>query len=210
MKLDPETYGWPSFRNGQHILGLLNFDGEAPWLPDEIVDELKQRCESLNEIGGIWRRYQPGEWVQVVNSTLQGLGQVVEDGKTSQAPVRVLLRLFERLVPVQVSRSNLQPMENMSLGAVGDGFRDSVLRRCQPGNHAQRRNQRTRFVVATAPSASITVKFNPPVRGGMAEHFLSVLNRLRTSILRPEIAFPTSERCCLEACKEYGIDRPGC
>ena len=114
MKLDPETYGWPSFRNGQHILGLLNFDGEAPWLPDEIVDELKQRCESLNEIGGIWRRYQPGEWVQVVNSTLQGLGQVVEDGKTSQAPVRVLLRLFERLVPVQVSRSNLQPMENMS------------------------------------------------------------------------------------------------
>ena len=112
IRLDAETYGWPSFRARQHVLGLLNFDGDAPWLPDQIIDELKLRCESLSEEGGIWRKYQPGDWVQVVNSTLQGLAQVVEDGKSSNAPVRVLLHLFERLVPVQVSRRNLQPMED--------------------------------------------------------------------------------------------------
>ena len=110
MKLDPETHGWPSFRSGQHVLGLLNFDGDAPWLPDAVIDELKLRCDSLNEEGGIWRRYQPGDWVQVVTSALQGLAQVVEDGKSSRSPVKVLLQLFERLVPVQVSRHDLQPL----------------------------------------------------------------------------------------------------
>ena len=112
MRVDLESYGWPSFRSGQHVRGLLNFDGDAPWLPDQIIDELKLRCDTLNEDGGIWRRYEPGDWVQVINSTLQGLGQVVEHGKSSNSPVRVLLHLFERLVPVQVSRHNLQPIEN--------------------------------------------------------------------------------------------------
>ena len=112
MRLDAVKFGWPSLRSRQHVLGLLNFDGDAPWLPDQIIDELKQRCDTLNEDGGIWRRYEPGDWVQVVNSTLQGLAQVVEDGKSSNAPVRVMLQLFERLVPVQVSRHNLQPMES--------------------------------------------------------------------------------------------------
>ena len=112
MRSDDENQDWPSFRNSQNILGLLNFDGDAPWLPEQVIEELKSRCEGLNEVGGIWRTYQPGDWVQVVNSTLQGMAQVIEDGKSSNSPVRVLLHLFERLVPVQVSRQNLQPLEN--------------------------------------------------------------------------------------------------
>ena len=113
IRLDVVTHGWPSFRSGQHVLGLLNFDGDAPWLPDQLIDELKLRCASLSEEGGIWRKYQSGDWVQVVNSTLKGLGQVIEDGKSSNAPVKVLLRLFERLVPVKVSRQDLRPMDNV-------------------------------------------------------------------------------------------------
>ena len=80
MKLDAESNGWPSFRFSQHAIGLVNFDGELPWLPDEVIAELKQRCDLINEEGGIWRRYQPGDWVQVFSSTIQGLAQVVEDG----------------------------------------------------------------------------------------------------------------------------------
>jgi transcriptional antiterminator RfaH len=112
MKLDQDAYERPSFRYSQHVLGLLNFGGEAPWLPDEIIDALKERCDNLNERGGIWRRYHKGDWVQVVNSTIQGIAQVVEDGKSSETPVRLLLQLFERLVPIQISRHNLQPLEN--------------------------------------------------------------------------------------------------
>ena len=82
MRLNPESSGWPSFRLSQHAIGFVNFNGEFPWLPDEIIAELKQRCDVINQEGGIWRRYQPGDWVQVFSSTIQGLAQVVEDGKT--------------------------------------------------------------------------------------------------------------------------------
>jgi transcriptional antiterminator RfaH len=110
-RCDLETGSWPSFRSRQHVLGLVNFRGELPWLPNDVIVNLKKRCDMINEEGGIWRRYQPGDWVQVVSSTMQGLAQVVEDGKTAQTPVRVLLQLFERLVPVQVPRQDLQPIE---------------------------------------------------------------------------------------------------
>ena len=111
IRLDPESDGWPSFRFGQHALGLVNFDGELPWLPDEVIADLKQRCDRINQEGGVWRRYKPGDWVRVVSSTIQGVAQVVDDGKTPQTPVRVLLQLFERLVPVKVQRHDLQPLE---------------------------------------------------------------------------------------------------
>ena len=114
IRLDPESEGWPSFRFGQHALGLVSFNGELPWVADEVIAELKQRCDRINQEGGIWKRYQPGDWVRVVSSTIQGLAQVVEDGKTAQTPVRVLLQLFERLVPVQVPRHDLQPLEESS------------------------------------------------------------------------------------------------
>ena len=114
VRTDLKANGWPSFRSSQHIIGLLNFNGEVPWLPDELITELKQQCNRINGEGGIWRRYEPGDWVQVVSSTFQGLAQVVEDGKTAQTPVRVLLQLFERLVPVQVPRHDLQPIEEPS------------------------------------------------------------------------------------------------
>ena len=112
-RIDTETHGWPYLRPGQHVLGLLNFDGNVPWLPDQLIDELKLQCTSLNEEGGIWKRYQSGDWVEVVNSTLNGIAQVIEDGKSSNASVSVLLRLFERLVPVKVSRHDLRPMYNV-------------------------------------------------------------------------------------------------
>lgn len=111
IKLESDSYRCPSFQSNPDVLGLLNFGGDAPWLPDEVINELKLKCTGLNEQGGIWRRYQPGDWVQLVSSTLQGTGQVIEDGKSSSAPVRIMLQLFERLVPAQVSRQNLQPLE---------------------------------------------------------------------------------------------------
>ena len=112
VRLDKGEQVWPAFRSSQHALGLLSFNGDVPWLPDQIIDEIKLRCESLSEIGGVWKTYRPGDWVQVINSTLHGIAQVVEDGKSPNSPVRILLHLFERLVPVQVPRHNLKPFEN--------------------------------------------------------------------------------------------------
>ena len=113
LRCDLDCVNWPSFRSGQSILGLVNFRGEIPSLPDELVDVLKQRCELINEEGGIWIRYNPGDMVNVISSTIQGLAQVVEDGKTAQSPVKVLLRFLDRMIPAQIPRCDLQPTDEV-------------------------------------------------------------------------------------------------
>lgn len=114
LRCNLESTSWPSFRVGQSTLGLVSFRGEIPSLPDEVVASLRERCELINEEGGIWRRYNPGDMVQVISSTIQGLAQVVEDGKTAQSPVRVLLQFLDRLIPAQIPRSDLQPTDQAS------------------------------------------------------------------------------------------------
>ena len=114
IRLDSESGGRPSFRFGQYAFGLVNFNGEFPWLSDEVIAELKQRCDSINQEGGIWRRYQSGEMVRIVSSSIQSLAQVVEDGKTPQSRVKILLQFLDRLVPAEVSREDLQPVEEKS------------------------------------------------------------------------------------------------
>jgi len=114
LRWEPETEGWPYIRSAQHVLGLVNFNGEMPWLPDEAIAELKERCDRLNQQGGIWRRYQSGDRVRVVSSSMQSLAQVVEDGKSPNSRVKVLLEFLDRMVPAQVPRENLQPVEESS------------------------------------------------------------------------------------------------
>ena len=111
VRCDPEDTGWPTIRPGQHVLGWVNFRGEVPWLADDVIANLKLRCDELNQEGGLWRRYKPGEMVRINSSSIQSLAQVLEDGKTSQSRVKVLLTFLDRLVPAQVSREDLQPVE---------------------------------------------------------------------------------------------------
>ena len=65
LHCDFESEAWPVFRPGQRILGWLRLDGAIPALADEVISELKNRVESLDQEGGIWRRYRPGELVRV-------------------------------------------------------------------------------------------------------------------------------------------------
>lgn len=111
MRMDLEINDWPELTTWHHVIGLLHFDGEPPSLSDDTIHEINIRCQSLNEDGGIWDRYNPGDWVQIISSTIPGVAQVLEDGKSYGSPVRVLLNLFERLVPVKISRADLLPLE---------------------------------------------------------------------------------------------------
>ncbi len=114
VRCDPEINGWPSFRPGQHVLGWVNFRGEVPWLPDEVISNLKQHCDEMNQVGGMWRQYKPGEIVRVESASIQSFAQVLEDGKTAQSRVKVLLNFLDRMVPAQVSREDIQLVEGMS------------------------------------------------------------------------------------------------
>ena len=114
VRCDPANEGWPSFRPGQHVLGWVNFRGEVPWLPDEIISNLKLKCDEMNQEGGMWRQYKPGEIVRIDSASIQSFAQVLEDGKTAQSRVKVLLTFLNRSVPAQVSREDLQPVERVS------------------------------------------------------------------------------------------------
>ena len=133
IRIDPETQVWPSFRSGTYVLGLVNFRGELPSLPDEEIADLKQRCSQLNIEGGIWTRYQRGDRVRIVSPSIQSLAEVVEDGNTPQSRVKVLLHFMDRLVPADVHRENLQPLHSQPLHSV-DGSTENK-------RHAPRRTR---------------------------------------------------------------------
>lgn len=112
IRCDPETNGWPIFRMEHQILGWLEFDGVIPALPDEDIKSLTTHINDINGEGGIWRRYQAGEIVDVVSPTVSGLAEVLEEAKSPRSRVKVLMEFMGRLVPAQIPWENIKPLEH--------------------------------------------------------------------------------------------------
>ena len=107
-----EGAGKPSLQRAPHVSGWVNFEGVSPSVPDEVVSELASRIESINNSGGLWRRFKAGDRVRIVSGKLEGLGEVIESTNSPQSKVRVLMDFMGRLIPAQVPWSSLQPLEN--------------------------------------------------------------------------------------------------
>ena len=112
LRCDPENEGWPSFSHLHRVFGWVRFQGEIPCMPNQEIDELMQRLEALSSQGGLWRKFRPGEPVQVDSGAIQILAQVVEESKSPQTPVKVLLNFMGRLVPAQVPWDHLKPISD--------------------------------------------------------------------------------------------------
>ena len=112
IRCDLETENVPTFRSTHRILGWINFDGDIPWLPDEVVSDIQSRAELINLEGGVRIRFKPGELVQIISDTFQGIGEVVEDAKTAESKVKVLLEFLGRSVPALVPWALLKPLED--------------------------------------------------------------------------------------------------
>ena len=111
IRCDRESGVWPAFRSSQRIAGWVNFGGEIPSIPDEVVAELTDRWESINAEGGLIRRFTPGEKVRIVSGNFQGLAEIVEDSRSPQARAKVLLQFMGRLVQAQVPCDLLESVE---------------------------------------------------------------------------------------------------
>jgi transcriptional antiterminator RfaH len=111
LRWDLEGEGKPSFQDAPHVSGWVNFEGVAPPVPDEVVTELADRVEAINNEGGLWHRFRAGERVRIVSNAVESLGEVVEETKSPQSRVKVLIEFMGRLVTVQVPWENLQPIE---------------------------------------------------------------------------------------------------
>lgn len=111
LRCNPDRDGWPSFRPGHRIVAWVNFGGEIPSLPDEMISALMERLETINSEGGLWRRFQTGEKVRVVSGGLNTLAEVLEEAKSPQGRTKVLLSFMGRLVQAQVPWESLRPAE---------------------------------------------------------------------------------------------------
>lgn len=118
LKWDIEGEGKPSFHGAPHVSGWVNFEGVSPAVPDEVITELAHRVEHINNEGGLWRRFEPGDKVRVVSGTLDGLGEVVEYTSSPQSRVRILMQFMGRLVSAQVPWDNLEPLEERPMQGV--------------------------------------------------------------------------------------------
>lgn len=112
IRCDPESDGWPSFRKAHRVSGWVIFDGVIPSVPDETVADLIQHLEMINREGGSWRRFHPGEKVRVVSAGMQSLAEVLEEPKSPQARVKVLLQFMGRRVSAHVPWESLLPADN--------------------------------------------------------------------------------------------------
>lgn len=112
LRCDLEDERSSLIRQAHHVTGWVSFGGEIPSIPDEVVSALTERAEAINREGGLWRRFRPGELVQIVSHNMQGLAEVVEEAKSAHARVKVLLSFMGRLVSAQVPWENLQPTED--------------------------------------------------------------------------------------------------
>ena len=119
---ETEWEGIPSLDGVSHIIGWLNFGGEVAPLPHEFVEQLMQRLETIDEEGGLWRRFQPGENVRILTNGLEGLAEVVEGAKSPQARVRVRMEFMGRLVSAHVPWENLRSID---AGEAAESYRGS-------------------------------------------------------------------------------------
>ncbi len=111
IRWDPAESGWPTFRGIHRVIGWVSYGDEVPSIPDDAIDDLMERLETVNSRGGLIRRFLPGETVRVASGKIEGLAQVLEEAKHPQSRTKVLLSFMGRLVQAQIPWSDLHPVD---------------------------------------------------------------------------------------------------
>ena len=123
VRCDVDRGQWPAIGLLSGVLGWVRFDGVASLIADDVVDELARRVESINDNGGLWIKYKPGQKVRVVSGQFESLAQVAEEPTSSDSKVRVLLEFMGQLVSAEVPWSDLHIAPEVSLGDANHGGR---------------------------------------------------------------------------------------
>ena len=114
LRCDLESESLPPFQSTHRVLGWVRFGNDIAWVSDQVVDELRKRLEMIDREGGLRRRFHSGELVRIVSGALQGLAEVIDDSRSVQAKVRVVLEFMGRSVLAEVSGLDLQPAGDLS------------------------------------------------------------------------------------------------
>jgi transcription antitermination factor NusG len=117
IRCNIEVDGWPFFRPAHRVSGWVYSGNEVHFVPDQIMDVLKRDLKTLAGDEGFWRRYSPGEKVNVVSHCMQGTAVVLEESRSPESRVNVALEFMGRMVPTQVPWDYLRSIDSTPEGA---------------------------------------------------------------------------------------------
>ncbi len=112
LRHNPESQGWLSPLRLPGVLGWVRFGDWVPSVPDEVIAELAERVKQINRKGGLWTRFKPGDRVQVVDGKIESVAEVLEEAKSPEDRVRVLLEFMGRSVFAKVPWRSLRPFRD--------------------------------------------------------------------------------------------------
>lgn len=116
LRIEMETEGADLTSDRDGVLSWLRFGDTIPWVPDEVVANIRQQVRMINRDGGVWRHFRPGDRVRVDSGKLESLAEVIEESVATQGgQVRVLLDFMGRTVPAQVPLHNVRPINTESV-----------------------------------------------------------------------------------------------
>ena len=136
LRCGDEAKEFPSLSLRRHVVGWVNFGGIIPTVADEIIEVLKEQLDVIGQEGGLWKRYEAGEMVEVISGSVQSIAKVVEAPKSPQAKVKVLMEFMGRLVSAQVPWENLRKSNRDEVQTLRRGRRTRGGGRWRKGAHA--------------------------------------------------------------------------
>lgn len=141
---DLTEWGTMRLHSVSELVGLVAFDGLVPSVPEEVIQELRQRVAQINRSGGLWARYQPGDrvLVRLGYQDVERFAEVVTEPKSPRAHVRVLMEIMGRQVNAEVPWQYIWP--------AGDG---SSYRKRPAGLPPRRTRGRGRWINGFGPRA---------------------------------------------------------
>ena len=106
-RLDPSRSDWPAIRWSSGLSYFLGSDGRPSYVPDELVNHIKERVEEWNVGTHPGRTLKTGDDVLVNNGPFAGLDGVFNRYVSPKRRCQILLQVVGRMTPVEVEEKDL-------------------------------------------------------------------------------------------------------
>lgn len=109
-RVDFEAVGISQVRWTPGLTTIVNFEGRPAWVPDEVVERLKERLGELEE-EGYAAQFRPGDRVRITAGPFQDFEAVFDRRLSSADRVQVLLQVLGRASRYEVEATRLAPVK---------------------------------------------------------------------------------------------------
>jgi transcription elongation factor/antiterminator RfaH len=112
-RIDFDVVGVSVVRWTPGLTNIVSFDGRPAWVPDEIVERLKERLDDISaakEDQDYASRFRPGDRVRILDGPFKDFDAVFDRRLSASDRVRVLLDVLGRATKYEIEASQLIPV----------------------------------------------------------------------------------------------------